>query len=288
MKHPEWRRRLLGALAAVAMVGCAPGVAAPPQSELTSTRTPGRIVWHDLVTSDLARAQAFYGGLLGWTFEAAPKSKGRYVFIRHGGRVIGGMAEVKDGRNVSQWLSHISTDDVDRAVAAATAAGGRVAVKPFAIGNTARVAVLQDPAGAPFGVVTLQPGDPAQPAEASVNGWLWHELWTRDKATAASFYRAVVGYQVEPLEASGTPYEAFKVGGQPRGGLQQVPSNVQPNWLPYVRVENARALAQKASALGGRVLLAPVDSIRGGTLALVQDPTGAALALQEWRGKGGR
>ncbi|MCU0620779.1 MAG: VOC family protein, partial [Gemmatimonadales bacterium] len=188
--------RLVAVAAAIALGACAKGVSAPPASSLTSTRRAGQFVWHDLVTRDLAQSKAFYGKLLGWSFEDAPGSRGRYVFIRHDGRLIGGMAEVKDGINVSQWVSHVSATDVDRAAASATAAGGRVAVKPFSVGGTARIAVLQDPQGAPFGVVKLEPGDPAR-ADASVNGWLWHELWTSDTSAARQFYGSVLGYRTE-------------------------------------------------------------------------------------------
>jgi predicted enzyme related to lactoylglutathione lyase len=65
----------------------------------------------------------------------------------------------------------------------------------------------------------------------------------------------------------------------------QIPADVgevRPNWLPYVRVDDPSALARKAQALGGRVLLEPSPERRHGTLAIVADPSGAALALQKW------
>jgi predicted enzyme related to lactoylglutathione lyase len=281
-----------GALAlAAGTSGCASGVQAPPAESLTSTRTPGRFVWHDLVTTDLAAAKKFYGGLLGWTFEDVDGTKGRYVFIRHDGRVIGGMAEVKSGINTSQWLSHISTANVDGVAKAALANGGRVAIKPFDIGKgRARLAVLVDPEGAPFGAVTLTPGDPAA-REAAENEWLWHELWTADKPKATQFYAGLFGYQPGTRSFPAGNYEVLAYGSELRAGLQQLPNaNVRPNWLPYVRVQSAKALAARATELGGTVLVPPQEKLRNGTVALVQDPTGAAVALQEWPVKsvGGR
>ena len=70
-----------------------------------------------------------------------------------------------------------------------------------------------------------------------------------------------------------------------RAGLLQLPpqfEGVQPHWLPYVRVEDPAALAAKALSLGGKVVIEPRADIRNGTLAIVVDPTGAALALQKW------
>jgi predicted enzyme related to lactoylglutathione lyase len=183
----------------------------------------------------------------------------------------------------------VSTEDVDRVAAAATAAGGRVAVKPFNVGERARVAVLVDPQGAPFGVVRLDPGDPASVETPELNTWLWNELWTSDKSKATAFYSGLLGYRPDRVTTPAGATEVFKVGDRLRAGVQQLPSaSVKPNWLPYVRVESAKALAARATELGGKVLIAPSPEARGGSVTLVQDPTGAALALQEWPIKGGK
>ena len=53
--------------------------------------------------------------------------------------------------------------------------------------------------------------------------------------------------------------------------------------LAPVRPRRGRGrAAEKAKALGGRVVLAPRADIRNGSLAIVVDPTGAALALQKF------
>jgi hypothetical protein len=41
-------------------------------------------------------------------------------------------------------------------------------------------------------------------------------------------------------------------------------------------------MAAKVAALGGRVILPPRPEIRNGTVAIVADPTGGAVALQKW------
>jgi len=46
-----------------------PPVTDPP----TNTHLTGEFVWYDLITSDVAAAKRFYGGLFGWEFEAAGK-----------------------------------------------------------------------------------------------------------------------------------------------------------------------------------------------------------------------
>ena len=47
-------------------------------------------------------------------------------------------------------------------------------------------------------------------------------------------------------------------------------------------VSDDDAAAAGAAALGGEVLLGPDPELRNGTIALVVDPMGAVLALQQW------
>ena len=44
-----------------------------------SKTLPGKIVYTQLTTPDLAKAKAFYGALLGWNFQDRPVSRGHYA-----------------------------------------------------------------------------------------------------------------------------------------------------------------------------------------------------------------
>ena len=57
--------------------------------------------------------------------------------------------------------------------------------------------------------------------------------------------------------------------------------NVRPNWVPYIAVENAKEIINKAKKLGGRILLEP-EGVRKGKVAIIADPTGAAFTVQQW------
>jgi hypothetical protein len=61
---------------------------------------------------------------------------------------------------------------------------------------------------------------------------------------------------------------------------------VQPNWLPYVLVDDPGTLADRVEGLGGRVLLPTDPSRRNGSVAIIADPTGAALTIQKWPPEG--
>ena len=280
------------AAAALALAACAPsGVNVPPISPSPSAEVRvGHFVWHDLLTTDVAAARRFYGELLGWTF-AEDDPSNRYTTILLDGRAIGGIAAAEDLReqsfNASQWISSLSVRDVDAAVADVRRLGGTVLAEPRELPERGRVALVRDDQGALLSLVRSASGDPAADRER-VGAWLWTELWTRNADASAAFYRALVGYETESVEGGGgADYRVFRVAGEPQAGLLTYQLDaVQPNWLPYVLVDDPAALAARAEELGGRVLLPPDPSRRNGSVAIIADPTGAALTLQKWPPEG--
>lgn len=250
------------------------------------------MVWRDLITPNARAAEAFYGGLLGWTFE--PVADSGYSLILHEGRRIGGLVDAqKLGRapQSAYWLSAVSVPDVDAAVARVAQAGGRVLRKPGPLPERGRTAVVEDGQGALLQLLRTSAGDPPA-GEASLNGWLWTELISDDVEESAAFCQAVLGYQTAPAPQAADPaYRLLQYDGSPRAGLLKNPFlSTRPAWIPYVRVKDASAMAEAATALGGQVVLRPDPAVRGGTVALILDPSGAPLALQQWTGptpKGG-
>jgi uncharacterized protein len=295
VETPAWRFRMrarrwliLGAVGAMAAGACASGKAAtsPSGAVPSPNATVGRFVWHDLVTTDLAASRKFYSGLLGWDFESTTRSGRPYVIARSGGQPTGGMiqrAEAKAGP--ATWLSYLSVDDLDRAVQEVTAAGGKVLLTPTQVGAYGRVAVVLDPQGAPLGLAGVTGTLAPEPAQPPLHRFFWMEHLAKDGPAALAFYKSLAGYESSVAQGeSRIEYHVLK-RQRSRAGLLQIPpemEGVQPNWLPYVRVEDPSALAAKALSLGGRVVIEPRADVRKGTLAVVIDPTGAALALQKW------
>jgi len=267
----------------VALAACATPPLPSITPEPTNERHIGQFVWRDLLTTDLAAAQAFYGGLFGWTF--SPTGDSKYVLASLHGRPMAGMADVSGEADVnsSQWVSWISVSDVDEATATTVSAGGSVIRGPKDRPNRGRFAVVAGPTGALVVLVVPQGGDPIN-REAEVGDWLWQELWTDDTETALSYYGQLAGYTQEQADGGiEQDYFVLETEGEPRAGVTMIPWDwVSPNWLPYIRVDDAQAYAQRAEPLGGRVLFAPRSDVRQGTTAIIVDPTGAGFALQQW------
>jgi len=124
----------------------------------------GSFHWNELMTHDLAKAKAFYGEAIGWTFEEMPMAGTMYgeayVIAKAGDQFAGGMYEMKgpDFANVpDHWLPYLAVDDIDARVKKALAAGANVLREPFDVEGVGRIAILKEPGGAVVGWMTPAP-----------------------------------------------------------------------------------------------------------------------------------
>jgi hypothetical protein len=285
------RGGLLGCAAAlaIAVYGCTTPPAAPPKDmPISTTPLVGKFVWRDLHTDNPAAVKNFYAGLFGWEFVETTAMGKPYTLIKSGGQPIGGIAKAERQSPIqpnAQWLSYLSVPNVDQAADRTRAAGGSVLLAPFDLPKVGRGAVVVDPQGAPLGLLRASFGDPADTPEPAVHRFLWTEELARDPAAAAKFYADLVGYEVLVHDQGDKPFRVLKLGRE-RAGIMRMPfAGMQPFWLVSVMVADPAASAQRAEQLGGRVLVAPRMDVRGGTVALVADPSGALLALQKWTPK---
>lgn len=243
---------------------------------------PGKIIWHALLTEDVERAKQFYGALCGWTFE--PVIDSPYTTIRNGNRDIGTIVHVThaEGMQITQWLSFMSVEDVDKATELCEAQG-QVLRAPLDMAQFGRIALVKDPAGAPLGLIRSLTGDPADGVEPAIDSWIWSDYVTTDVQAGADFYRQMVGYESTELPRDGgKSYWLLEGSGRKRAGMFEAPEGVGANWLPYLRVENAQTAMEKAKELGATVLLEPNPDIRNASSAVIRDPDGAVLVLQHY------
>jgi len=264
----------------------------PPVTETpTQAHYPGRIIWHDLLTNDLEGSKSFYGGLFGWTYEELPVTLGfgkssKYVMIRSGDRLIGGMLDVRAADtkgNSSQWVVVMSVSDIDAAVESVKQGGGRILTPPTDLNERGRIAVTEDDAGALFAMLETRSGDPLE-HEADAGEFMWDEVWTPDVQKAAQFYQNLAPFELIGTELGATTYEGLAVNGIPRAGVLRNPAadeGLGPTWVSYIKVRDMSAL-DKVAGLGGRVLLAARERPIGGQVAIIAGPSGAGVALQTW------
>jgi len=113
----------------------------------------------------------------------------------------------------------------------------------------------------------------------------WIELATSDPEAAKRFYAELFGWghNDDPMGPDFV-YTTLLQGGRSLGALyrlqpDQAKQGVPPHWASYVSVADLDAAAARVTALGGQLLAPPMDVMSFGRMAVLQDPTGAALCL---------
>jgi len=260
---------------AMALSACATTL--PILPALTTVRTEqwitGKFVWIDLIAKDVDASTAFYGALFGWTFERGE----RYTRVLHDGEPIAGIVPERDPKRRSEWVGNLSVPDVDASVETFQRLGGELVSGPLDAPNRGRIALVRDAEGALLLLIRASGGDPVD-GELKVGTWFWRELWTKTPEQAQNFYKEIVGYEIEDLSEADRAYAVFKAGGRLRAGIVHAPPEVHPVWLPYVRVDDAVAVAKRAESLGARIVA------RSERSAICVDPGGAPFGIQVWTG----
>ncbi|EPX60184.1 doxorubicin biosynthesis enzyme DnrV [Cystobacter fuscus DSM 2262] len=150
-------------------------VIADPQGAVIAVFTPaadvqshdvakqGEFSWHELYTTDHEAAFTFYARIVGWERlgEFDMGAMGKYLLWGRNGKQLGGMLtlpkgmKTPDGRDVPpSWMYYVTVEDLDAALARATAKGARVLNGPMEVPGGQRVVQLMDPQGAAFALTT--------------------------------------------------------------------------------------------------------------------------------------
>jgi uncharacterized protein len=261
--------------------------------------------WVDTTPPDTDAAVAFYGGLFGWEFEDVmpPGAPARYLVARIRGEDVGAVGSPMPGG--SGWNTYVWVDSADDTAGKVRAAGGSVLVEPCDSGEAGRMAVCADPEGATFCLWEPKAHRGAQIVNehGSVN---FNDLNARDLDGAAAFYGAVFGWDLldfggggmwalpaygDFLEqrTPGTRENQAAMGAPPR--FEEVVASasvigddqpdVPAHWGVTFAVDDADAIAARATELGGRVDVPPFDMpwVR---MTTITDPQGATFTASKF------
>jgi hypothetical protein len=116
----------------------------------------GRFCWVDLAAADEAAAHGFYGRLFDWTTRVHRLGDGSFTRFCLADEEIASVYQLsRRHRNhgvPSHWTPYVAVADAERTAARAAALGATVVVKPFDVPGIARIALVEDPIGALFGL----------------------------------------------------------------------------------------------------------------------------------------
>lgn len=108
---------------------------------------------------------------------------------------------------------------------------------------------------------------------------MWVDLGTSDVAGAAVFYADLFGWAFEDLGPEAGGYGTFQKDGMQVAGVGPAPDPTRgTSWATYFRGD-PDAVARRVAAAGGQVIVAPMDVLDQGRMALFTDPGGAFFSV---------
>lgn len=234
--------------------------------------------WVDLGVHDVDAALAFYAKAMGWRAgERSGPEFGGYAMWFNGDIPTAGVGPAREGTSPC-WTNYLATSDIDRTIGLVEAAGGSVMTPVMVIGPLGRMAVLQDPVGATFGL--WEAHDFAGFPPGGEPGFLdWCVVETIDVDASCAFLQALFAYdvQVPDPDPGASGYAQLGIGGIPAIGLRPADA-VTSEWMTYFAVDSVDAVATRVGADGGRIVREARTSAVG-TMATLADPEGATFSV---------
>lgn len=131
----------------------------------------GQVWWNELLSPETQKLAEFYSKVVGWKLktvdaedQSSPPSSpsNQYTMFLAGNQEAAGMMKADHPSAIHSgvgWFTYIQVPDVQAGVNAAQASGGSVVREPFDNADGSRMAVVRDPVGNVFGLVTPGKGD---------------------------------------------------------------------------------------------------------------------------------
>ena len=251
----------------------------------------GNFVRWELMTTHLGKAEEFYRSLMGWTIQKEEIGDGGvYAHIGPAEAGCGGLYEMASDLALKaaapHWTAYLAVDDLDFDLLRAKSLGAKVTVESIDFLGLGRMALIQDPAGAPVGLWQFQKANHAYSESPDI--FAWHELSTSNLTSSLTFYQQLLGWRLGDdwqgsLSMKLMENNACQVAGILSLGKQF--SRIPSHWLPYFCVPDVRKAMANVESNGGRLFSGPVSSVIG-MQAVAQDPQGAVFGLIQLQQRG--
>jgi predicted enzyme related to lactoylglutathione lyase len=253
----------------------------------------GSFIWYELMTPDAQTAKAFYDAVIGWNIgEPVEAFQGYRMIGRSDGGFAGGVLTLNDEMREHgarpAWLGYVGVDDVDAALASIEQAGGKTLMPATDIADVGRIAMVADPAGAPFYVMTPIPPEGGENQQSDVfsvdqpQRVRWNELSTADQDGAVAFYTGQFGWTQEGAMPMGDmgDYKFIQKDGVGLGAIMRKPPHMPVSaWTYYIGVDDIDRAAQAIGSGGGQLVHGPIEIPGGEYAANAIDPHGAHFAV---------
>ena len=258
-----------------------------------------QFIWYELLTTDADAAQRFYSEVAGWKIAPSGQTGMDYrMLTAPDGEQIGGLlqltAQMLQGGARPVWLGYVNTPDVDTKVRTIEAEGGTTQMPPTTIEHAGRMAMVADPQGAPFYVMTPTP-PPDQPdatstafSRTAIGHCSWNELATSNPSAAFDFYTRHFGWTDGGSMPMGEGMGDYRFINDQSGMIGAIMSSAAGNrpsmWTYYFRIADIDAAKKTAETSGATIMHGPQEVPGGDFIIVGSDPQGAMFALIGKRG----
>lgn len=115
----------------------------------------GSIHWTELQSNDVEADREWLTATFGFEIEEMPMPEGgTYYILMSGGKPRGGVCPAFNDAVAGRWLVWVQVDDVDDAILRVEGAGGSTVTGASDFPGVGRMAIVEDPTGAVFGMIT--------------------------------------------------------------------------------------------------------------------------------------
>jgi uncharacterized protein len=128
----------------------------------------GEFCWTEISTDNLETCRSFYTNVFGWELQQSKATGEDFEYLEYnvpGRRSMGGMfrmtAEMCGGSEPPppHLMNYIHVENVDDVASKAFDLGAKIVAPPTDIPNVGRFAMIADPTGATFAVITIKGGE---------------------------------------------------------------------------------------------------------------------------------
>src|SRR5918993_380200 len=127
----------------------------------------GRLLWFELMTTDVKAAEAFYTAVVDWgvaPFEGSPQPYD--MWMRDGSVPVGGVMTIPDGMNFPpHWGMYLGVPNIEEAVSKIERLGGTALSEVIDVPTVGRMQTMKDPQGVAFSI--YEPASAPETPEAA-------------------------------------------------------------------------------------------------------------------------
>jgi uncharacterized protein len=106
----------------------------------------------------------------------------------------------------------------------------------------------------------------------------WTDIGTHDLGAGVRFYAELFGWEGQDLGEQAGHYTIVSKDGKQVAAISPAQDPGPPRWTTYINVDDVDEVVSKAESAGGTVIVAPMDVMAAGRMAIFADATGAAIA----------